>query len=302
MKTKIIILYITCIFFSCKSEKRPSKQDVNSEAWISLFNGKDLSGWTIKFAGEDLNTNYNETFKVEDSMLRITYDNYETFNNKFAHIYYNTPFSYYKLKFDYRFVGEQIDGGAHWNVRNSGVMLHSQSATRNAYNQYFPVSVELQLLGGLEDNNKRPTGNVCTPGTVVVMGDTINYKHCIRSNSKTYFGDQWIHAEAIVLGGESMAFIIEKDTVLNFKLPQIGPTKPSKDYEGENWQAWNINQETWENRAGQILTEGYIALQAESHPIDFKNIQLLDLCGCMDKNAKNYKSYYVKNKPESCEY
>ncbi|WP_203256344.1 3-keto-disaccharide hydrolase [Hyunsoonleella ulvae] len=302
MKTKIIILYVTCILFSCKSEKRPSKQDVNSETWISLFNGKDLSGWTIKFAGEDLNTNYNETFKVKDSMLRITYDNYETFNNKFAHLYYNTPFSYYKLKFDYRFVGEQIDGGAHWNVRNSGVMLHSQSATSNAYNQYFPVSVELQLLGGLEDNNKRTTGNVCTPGTVVVMGDTINYRHCIRSNSKTYFGDQWIHAEAIVLGGESMAFIIEKDTVLNFKLPQIGSTKPSKDYEGENWEAWNINQETWENRAGQILTEGYIALQAESHPIDFKNIELLDLCGCMDKNAKNYKSYYVKNKPESCEY
>lgn len=302
MKTKILLILFVFGIFSCQSEKKAPIKTVNNEEWISLFNGKDLSNWTIKFTGEDLNENYKETFIVEDSMIRIKYDNYENFNNKFAHIYYNNPFSYYKLKFDYRFTGKQTEGGSHWNVRNSGVMLHSQSAKSNAYNQNFPVSVELQLLGGLDDNKERTTGNVCTPGTAVVMGDTINYNHCIKSNSKTYFGDQWVHVEAIVLGGESMTFIIEQDTVLKFNLPQIGATEPNAYYKGENWTNWGMNPEDWKNKAGEILTEGYISLQAESHPIDFKNLELLDLCGCTDPKAKNYKSYYVKDKPESCIY
>lgn len=302
MKTKILLILVVFGIFSCQSEKKAPIKTVNNEEWISLFNGKDLSNWTIKFTGEDLNENYKETFIVEDSMIRIKYDNYENFNNKFAHIYYNNPFSYYKLKFDYRFTGKQTEGGSHWNVRNSGVMLHSQSAKSNAYNQNFPVSVELQLLGGLDDNKERTTGNVCTPGTAVVMGDTINYNHCIKSNSKTYFGDQWVHVEAIVLGGESMTFIIEQDTVLKFNLPQIGATEPNAYYKGENWTNWGMNPEDWKNKAGEILTEGYISLQAESHPTDFKNLELLDLCGCTDPKAKNYKSYYVKDKPESCIY
>lgn len=302
MKTKILLILVIFGIFSCKSEKQAPIKTVNNEEWISLFNGKDLSNWTIKFTGENLNENYKETFIVEDSMIRIKYDNYENFNDKFAHMYYNTPFSYYKLKFDYRFTGKQTEGGSHWNVRNSGVMLHSQSAKSNAYNQNFPVSVELQLLGGLDDNKERTTGNVCTPGTAVVMGDTINYEHCVKSNSKTYFGDQWVHAEAIVLGGESMTFIIEQDTVLKFNLPQIGATEPNAYYKGENWTNWGMNPEDWKNKAGEILTEGYISLQAESHPIDFKNLELLDLCGCKDPKAKNYKSYYVKDKPESCIY
>jgi len=302
MKLKILITLAFILIISCKSEKKKTINSINTEEWISLFNGKDLSDWTIKFTGEDLNVNHKETFIIEDSMIRINYDNYENFNGKFAHMYFKNPYSYYKLKFDYRFTGKQTKGGAHWNVRNSGVMLHSQSAESNAYNQNFPVSIELQLLGGLKNNEDRPTANVCTPGTAVVMGDTINYKHCIRSNSKTYFGDQWVHAEAIVLGGDSMTFIVEKDTVLSFKLPQIGVTKPNNYYKGEDWEAWGMNPEAWKNKAGEILSEGYISLQAESHPVDFKNLQVLDLCGCKDPKAKNYKSYYIKDKPESCLY
>lgn len=300
----ILIIMLTTLISSCKSDKKNTPKTVETEDWISLFNGKDLTGWDIKISGLDINDNYKETFTVKDSMLRIGYDNYENFENKFGHLYYKTPYSYYKLNFDYRFTGKQTEGGNIWNERNSGVMLHSQSAESNEYNQNFPVSVELQLLGGLEDKKERSTANVCTPGTAVVMGDTINYKHCISSNSKTYFGDQWVHAEAIVMGGESMTFIIENDTVLSFKLPQVGATKPNKQYKGENWDKWGMpeTKEAWSKKAGELITEGYIALQAESHPVDFKKINLLDLCGCMDKKAKNYKSYYIKDKPEACKY
>ena len=290
----LLFLSLTCMAQSNNSPKK--------EEWTSLFNGTDLSGWEIKIAGFPIDENFNNTFVVEDSMIRIRYDNYYTFNDHFGHMYYKKPFSYYKLSFDYRFVGEQLKGGASWNVRNSGIMLHSQSAQSNEFGQDFPVSIELQLLGGL-NQGKRTTANVCTPGTAVEMGDSVNYNHCINSSSKTYHGDQWVHVEAVVMGGEEMTFIVEGDTVLTFSEPQITKGFINADLD-EDWDNFGITEtkKNWIANAGKVLTEGYISLQAESHPIDFKNIKLLNLCGCMDKSAKNYKSYFVKNDPEKCEY
>lgn len=297
---RYLLPVIALLFFNACTPK--ATPDTAQEEWIDLFNGVDLSGWDIKIAGHEVNDNYQETVLVQDSMIRISYDQYDTFDEKYGHIYYQKPFSHYKIRFDYRFVGEQTPGGAVWNVRNSGLMFHSQSAASNEPGQHFPVSIELQLLGGLGEG-ERTTANVCTPGTAVVMGDTINYQHCINSSSQTYHGDQWVSAEAIVLGGEQMIFLIEGDTVLQFDQPQL--TKGFINAQGgDNWLAFGFDQdmEYWQQRAGEILTEGYIALQAESHPIDFKKIQLLNLCGCKDPKAKNYKSYYVQDAPESCIY
>lgn len=290
---KLVFLYVFVILgVSCQATKEIVNPDL--EEWISLFNGVDLTGWDIKITGHELNDNFNNTFSVMDSMIRVQYQGYEAFNGEFGHLYYHKPFSHYKLRFDYRFRGEQLKGGPSWAVRNSGAMLHSQSAGSVEIDQQFPVSVELQLLGGLGEG-ERTTGNVCSPVTAVLMADTINYNHCINSNSKTYHGDQWVHVEAMVLGGEKMAFIVEGDTVLTLKEPQI---------DGDVWESLGIirDKEKWESMKGIPLTEGYIALQSESHPVDFKNIELLDLCGCMDPKAINYKSYYVKEKPESCKY
>ena len=297
----VFILGIFTINFGCESTKK--LENPNKEEWVSLFNGIDLSGWDIKIADRELKDNYKDTFVVKDSMIRINYDNYETFDDAFGHMYYKEPFSHYKLRFEYRFVGEQLKGGASWNVRNSGIMLHSQSAASNELGQGFPVSVELQLLGGL-NKGERTTANVCTPGTAVMMGDTINYKHCINSKSLTYHGDQWVSVEAVVMGGEYMRFIVEKDTVLTFQKPLIGGGYIYEERMGKDWDEFKIirDKEDWIAKAGTILTEGYIALQAESHPIDFKNIRLLNLSGCKDPKAKNYKSYFVKSKPELCKY
>jgi hypothetical protein len=272
------------------------------EDWVSLFNGKDLTGWDIKIAGKDLNDNYNQTFRVEDNMIRINYDNYSEFNNLFGHMYYEKPFSYYKLRFDYRFVGEQLKGGSRGNNRNSGIMLHSQSAASNNENQFFPVSIELQLLGGL-GTGPRTTANVCTPGTAVELAGKVDYRHCINSSSKTYDGDQWIHAEAVVMGDEYMTFIVDGDTVLTFQKPQVGGGFISKAREGKDFDEMGVtDKQIWLSKEGSTLKEGYIALQSESHPIDFKNIDLLNLCGCMDPKAKNYKSYYIKADNTTCVY
>ena len=288
------------LFLMCCACTSPTKMD--QEEWISLFNGKDLLGWTIKFANQDLGVNYRNTFRVQDSMIRIAYDTYDRFDNAYAHMYYKTPYSYYKLRFDYRFTGEQVKGGEDWNIRNSGIMLHSQSAESNDYGQYFPVSIEIQLLGGLGEGD-RTTGNVCTPGTALVMDGKVDYRHCISSNSKTYHGDGWVSAEVIVLGGESITHLIENDTVLKYQSPQIGGgfTNPNRE---DDWTSRGVveSKDEWIAKDGQILTQGYISLQAESHPIDFKNIQLLDLCGCNDPKAKNYKPYFIKAENSLCEY
>jgi hypothetical protein len=298
MKTKTFILFILLGLYSCKTQNT-----YDQEEWISLFNGEDLTDWTIKFADQDLNVNYRNTFRVQDSMIRIAYDAYGTFDDDYAHLYYKKPFSYYKLQFDYRFTGAQVKGGEDWNVRNSGVMLHSQSADSNDYGQYFPVSIEIQLLGGL-DAGERTTGNVCTPGTALVIDGKGDYRHCINSNSKTYHGDQWVSAEVVVLGGESITHIIENDTVLKYELPQIGGGFTNPKLGDKDWISRGIveSKDYWIAQAGEILTKGYISLQAESHPIDFKNIQLLNLCGCRDLKAKNYKSYFVKADNSKCVY
>lgn len=223
MKNQLLVLCFILCLFGCKDKKEnileTAIQDPNKEEWVSLFNGKDLTGWDIKFANQDLNVNYKNTIRVEDGMFRVVYDEYEEFNDAYGHIYYKKPFSYYKMRFAYRFTGEQTKGGADWNVRNSGVMFHSQSAESNSFGQDFPVSIELQLLGGLSDGEERHTANLCTPGTAFEINGEVNLAHCYDSTSETYHGDQWVQVEAIVLGNESITHIVKKILSWCFKNP-----------------------------------------------------------------------------------
>jgi len=272
-----ILFTLTAVLCSCgtpanEMETMPEAAEGN---WQPMFNGRDLTGWTPKFAGRPVGENYLNTFVWEDDMLRVKYDEYENFDANYGHLYFDQPYGRYKMRFEYRFTGEQMPGGIHWNVRNSGVMYHSQSAESNEPGQGFPVSLELQLLGGLSDGKTRTTGNVCTPGTTVVMGDTLNNAHCISSSSPTFDGDRWVRAEAVVLGGEAMHFLIEGDTVLSFRQPQLG----GWDASGKQFDDWGFarDKEKWMARNHEVLTTGYIALQAESHPIDFRKVELMVL-------------------------
>ena len=181
-------------------------------------------------------------------------------------------------------------------------MIHSQSAQSNDFEQHFPVSVELQLLGGLEEGKVRTTGNMCSPGTNIVIDGKVDERHCIPSNSETYYGDQWVSAEMIVLGDSIIHHLIEGDTVLTYTKPQIDDAFISNNDSGNGWRDFGVFSNTWKDRDGELLSSGYIALQAESHPIDFKDLQLLDLTGCMDENALNYKSYYIEHDPARCKY
>lgn len=255
MKKISFLIAILLMVASCTGKKGAR------EEWIQLFNGKDLTGWDIKIKGSPLNVNYKNTFRVENGALVVRYDEYEKFNAEYGHIFYREPFSYYKLRIEYRFVGDQVPGGQGWAYRNNGVMLHSQSAESMLLDQDFPVSIEAQLLGG-DGLAERTTGNVCTPGTNIVMNDQLITQHCISSTSKTYHGDVWVHAEFVVLGDSVIHHIIEGDTVLTYFKPQVGGTNKPADYPVPD---------------GTLLKEGYICLQAESHPTEFRKVELLKL-------------------------
>jgi Domain of Unknown Function (DUF1080) len=293
--------FIICqlLFFLVGNVSTSAQKKTNSKDWVSIFNGKDLSGWDIKIADRPLNDNYKNTVRVEDGMMRIMYDQYENFDEKYGHIYFKKPYSYYMLRFEYRFQGNQTLGGALWNNRNSGVMVHSQSAESMTFEQTFPVSLEMQLLGGL-GKGERHTGNLCSPGTKVVVKDRLRLDHCIESTSKTYDGDQWVKAAIIVLGDSIVHQIIEGDTVLTYEKTQIGGGFISAE---ENWTVSKIKDPSdWKKKDGVPLKEGYIAMQAESHPIDFKNIEILELVGCTNSKALNYKSYFVKSDNSKCKF
>ena len=230
--------------------------------WISLFNGKNLEGWKVKIAGHELNDNYKNTFRAEDGVLKVRYDQYDRFNGEFGHLFYKDKFSDYILRVEYRFVGEQTPGAPEWAFRNSGIMVHSQSPESMTKDQSFPVSIEVQLLGG-DGKNERPTGNLCTPGTHVVMDGKLITRHCTNSRSKTYHGDQWVTVTVEVRGNSRIKHIVNGETVLEYEKPQLD----------EN----DADARKLIKDGDRMLREGYICLQAESHPVEFRKVEILRL-------------------------
>jgi hypothetical protein len=255
--------------------------------WIQLFNGRDLNDWTIKFAKHDLGVNLNDTFRVEEGLLKVRYDKWGKFGNEFGHIFYKDAFSYYRLAAEYRFVGEQVSGAPSWAIRNNGLMLHAPNPRTMLKEQDFPISIEVQLLGGSGDGKPRTTANLCTPGTNVVMKGALVTAHCINSTSKTYDGDQWVRVEVLVHGDELIRHTVEGQAVLEYVKPQIGggnvaPVDPAIKVDGTP------------------LTSGFISLQAETAPTDFRKVELLNLEGCRDPKSSNYRPYVVKDNPAMC--
>jgi hypothetical protein len=256
MKARILpSLLILALVSGC--EKKIETQ------WQQLFNGKDISDWRVKIRGYNLNENPGNTFYVDSGKLKVQYHPDSAFNNRFGHIFYKSPFSYYLLAVEYRFVGKQAKDGPSWAYKNSGVMVHSQSPESMQRNQDFPVSLEVQFLGG-DSTGERSTGNLCTPGTNVVMNGKLITDHCINSTSKTFRGEEWVRAEVLVLGDSVIKHIINGDTVMTYFKPQIG---------GDG--AGDVDPSV--KKDGQLLSSGYISLQSESHPIEFRKVEIMNL-------------------------
>lgn len=241
----------------------PSTFAADASAWVPLFNGKDLSNWQIKFTGYPLGENFRNTFRVEDGLLKVSYDQWNDFDGQFGHLYTTGSYSRYQIRVEYRFVGEQVVTGPAWAFRNNGVMLHTQSPESLILDQEFPVSIEAQMLGG-NGSDPRTNGNVCTPGTHIVMGGQLITQHCTNSNSGTFHGDQWVTIEIEVLGADSVRHFVNGEEVIAYSDIQLDPSDPDA-------------QRLLAAGAPLELAEGHIAIQAETHPIEIREIELLAL-------------------------
>ena len=256
MKTSLLLI-AACI--SLMASHSPTK-----ERGIKAFNGKDLKNWTVKIHHHEVGDNYGETFRVKDGVIQVRYDQYDHFNERYGHLYFNKPFSNYRLRLEYRFTGIWRKDAPSYTEINSGIMFHSQDPKTMPKEQDWPISVEMQFLGGLADGKPRPTGNMCSPGTNIVYQGRIDPRHCINSSSKTYTGDQWIQAELVVLGDSIVSHYINGEKVLEYTKPQIGGGTANR-YD----PAIKID--------GKPLKSGFIALQSEGQEIDFRNIEILEL-------------------------
>ena len=251
---------IVFLFIACNGSRKMTAEN----EWMPIFNGKDMNDWTVKVHHHETGVNFGNTFRVEEGIIKVRYDQYGDYNDQFAHLYYKEPLSHYHLKLDYRFTGTQQKGAPSYTLLNSGVMFHSQDPRTILKEQNWPISIEMQFLAGLGDGQPRPTGNMCSPGTEIVYKGTKYNGHCLNSTSKTYDKDEWVHAELIVLGDSLVTHIINGDTVLQYSKPSMG----GGVVDGYDKTIF---------KPGMPLTSGYIALQSEGQPIDFKNVFLKKL-------------------------
>ena len=253
--TTVVSLALVVAVFAVSSAQQ--------DEWVSLFDGKTLDGWTAKIVGQELGVDPYDTFRVVDGKIVVAYDKYEgEFDGRFGHLFYKTEYSNYRLRLEYRFLGEQVEGGPGWAFKNSGIMIHGQSAASMGLNQSFPVSIEVQLLGG-NGTADRSTGNLCTPGTNVFMGGELHTPHCTNSSSPTFHGSEWVRAEIEVRGNSIVRHLINGDVVLEYHHPQYDP---------------NDNDAKALIKDGRLMIHGgTISLQSESHPIEFRKIELLVL-------------------------
>lgn len=263
---KPFIQFVLCMALVLSIAFNAHAEDTNKDegVWIELFNGKDLEGWTPKINGYDLGDNFGNTFRVEDGLLKVGYEAYDEFNKRYGHLFWKDSYSHYRLRMEYRFVGDQCNGGEGWAFRNSGAMLHCQDPKSMDKDQEFPVSIEAQLLGGKSDGTERSTANLCTPGTNVEMKGKLFRPHCVNSSSKTYDGDQWVICEIEVRGDEVIRHFVNDELVLEYQKPQYDP----KDKDA---------QKLIKDENNLLIKEGFISLQSESHPIEFKRVDLLVL-------------------------
>lgn len=261
LSSKFIILSLVLLFVCFVSCTNKQEQREESPKWIQLLADDNLDDWTVKIAGYEVGINYGNTFRIEDGILKVRYDEgYDTFENRFGHLFYKGSFSHYILRLEYRFVGEQCDGAPEWAYRNSGIMLHGQTPESMDVDQYFPVSIEFQLLGS-DSTRHQVTGSVCTPGTNIVINGNLILDHCTESDSKLFYDDEWVTAEVEVEGNKIIKHIINGDTVMVYNQPQLDERE---DY---YHKLFTLNGD-------KMLSQGTISLQSEGHPCDFRNVEI----------------------------
>ena len=257
-------LSILGVLSGCSPTPTPKAHlDAPAGHWIRIFDGQDLNGWIPKVAGAEAGENYRNTFRVAGNVLRVSYEDYDTFGDHFGSLYYNKRLSRYWLKLQYRFVGEKVQGAPGWAYKNSGIQLHSQAPETLARDQRFPVSVEFDLVGG-RFVGSRPTGDVCHNGTSVTINGVPLTEQCSKVSDVTVRDESWVSVLAKVDGATVVQQAINGNLIVeysNLKLDERDPDARRLITAG----------------AGLALDSGFISLQSNGAPIEFRDIEILPI-------------------------
>lgn len=259
-QSSLLLILFVSLLLSCVGTRQPADASGKGK-WVSLFNGKNLDGWKMKITGYALGENFGNTFRVEDGILSIRYNRYDSFRSRFGALYFNKRFTNYRLKAEYRFIGETTPGAPSWGYRDGGIQYHSQDPATVALNQQFPVCLEYNLHGG-NGKEERPVGEICTPGTKVHVNGQRSASFCTPAFVKrTFHGDQWVTAEIEVRDGTIKHFVNGEEI-----LQYTNPIYDSTHAVGKTLIVSGNDQ----------LRSGYISLQSNSHPMDFRKIEILE--------------------------
>lgn len=255
MRARLVVLVILGLASVATAADPPEK-------WVPMFNGRDLTGWTPKFTGSPAGEDVLDTFRVQDGVLTVSYDGWDELRGRFGHLFYERKLSHYRIRLEYRFSGKQVAGGPTWGLMNSGIMLHCEPVTSMRRDQAFPVSIEAQFLGD-DGTGKRTTGNLCSPGTNVEIAGKLVTEHCPQTSKVAVPPGEWTRFEVEVRGNRLIRHLVNGVVTAEYAKPQYDPT----DADGKRVMG-----------SGPLeLGEGYVALQAESHPVQFRNVELLVL-------------------------
>ena len=230
--------------------------------WESLFNGRNLDGWTVKISGHDLDDNYGNTFRVKDGVLQVSYDSYGQFANQFGSIFTQKTFSNYWLHLEYRIVGKPAPGAPGFSSGNSGVEFHSQAPETMTREQESPIALEMNLISGGR-LRKRNTGDICRNGTRVLVNGKPLEGVCGATSTVGVRANTWVTAEAEVHGDSINLYVngtpVAQATQLEYD--ETDPRSARKLAQGAN----------------RKLSEGRISLQSEGQPVEFRKIEILPL-------------------------
>jgi hypothetical protein len=233
--------------------------------WTSIFNGVDLTGWQAKITHYVYGDNYANTFRVTDGVLQVSYDDYDATGfggntGKFGLLYWTTPLSNFRVRVEYRFTGPQAPNPPTWGLRNSGLMIFGEDPAGIGLDVVFPRILEIQLLGH-DNTGNTSNGNLCPLGgaSAVLNGVRVS-DGCTGSTSlpfvvnPNFADDAWVTVEAEVHGAGETKVSFAGD---NGGQPVLDFSQPMGD--------------------GLLLDSGYLALQSESHPIEFRKVELMEL-------------------------
>jgi hypothetical protein len=263
LRTIAVLTVLCAMALAACAKKPPIMVSAPDGQWISVFNGKNLDDWTVKIAGYDVNDNFRDTFRVEDGLLKVAYDRYDKFGGRFGSLFYNKKLSHYWFRAEYRFVGKQASGAPSWAYKNSGIQLHSQAPATMRKEQEFPVSVEFDIVGG-RLLSRHPTGDVCENGTRVKIDGTLLLAKCSKLSDVTIPGDEWVTILAEVQGGTRIRQIVNGELIVAYSDATLDEHDPDA-------------KRLLDSGSDKSLTAGYISIQANSHPIEFRRIEILPI-------------------------